>query len=91
MPRAEIVEVLPCAPGTCEGAAVAPREMMMFIGTHSVTTTLNVHSLSRSLGAQAVQVGTPRAEIAELLPCAPGTCEADAVAATDSEPVAVAV
>ena len=22
--------------------------MMMFIGTHSVTTTLNVHSLSRS-------------------------------------------
>ena len=24
------------------------REMMMFIGTHSVTTTLNVHSRSRS-------------------------------------------
>ena len=31
-------------------------------------------------GAQAVQVGMPRAEIAELLPCAPGTCEGAAVA-----------
>ena len=29
-------------------ASLVEREMMLFIGTHSVTTTLNVHSRSRS-------------------------------------------
>ena len=33
---------------TLKAQEAAARVMMMFIGTHSVTTTLNVHSRSRS-------------------------------------------